>query len=428
MKTCDNIVRLWRDETAGMMTATAVLLPMILGFAGLGVDATGWYMNRRTVQNLSDMAAIEAVHTGHYFDGQTLADQVTTFLSDKGYDASRDSVTVNTPPLSGTYAGRSGFMEIIVRRQVQLNFISAFYNMVASDPVQVEVATRAVAGTLIIGTQCIVALDDTADRALDFSGTADVVADCGVASNSTSDESIYVGGNASLTADPAMAVGDIAVDGSATLVTNSPLQTFSEPVTDPYEDVTMPPVGPCDVTGSTSVLDNQVMTPGRYCGDIDIKGSNVVFEPGTYIIEGGDFVSNGGASFSGDGVTFILTGLTGDQVGSVQLNGGTTADLTAPTSGDYTGMLFVQDPDATYRGKKNASIFAGGSNLLLDGVIYFPSTDVTFTGGAAADPSCLQVFGATIKFTGSSNIGNDDAICTSLDMQISPQVRIQLVE
>ncbi|WP_417455743.1 TadE/TadG family type IV pilus assembly protein [Kordiimonas sp.] len=426
--TYNTLSRLCRDETAGTMTLTAVLMPMILGFAGLGVDATGWYMHRRVVQNLSDMAAIEAVHSGHYFEDQALADRVSVFLDDKGYDADTDSVTVNTPPTKGDYAGKDGFMEIVVSRNVPLNFLNAFYGAVSEQPLDVTVAGRAVAGTLIIGTQCIVALDETADRALDFSGTADVVADCGVASNSTSEESIYVGGNASLTADPAMAVGDIAVDGNATLTTNSPLQTFSEPVTDPYKDVTMPPITSCDYTGTVDAGDDMVLTPGRYCGGIDIKGSNVVFEPGTYVIENGNFTANGGAEFSGSEVAFVMTGTTGDQVGYVNINGGATATLSAPTSGDYTGMLFVQDGDATYRGKKNASVFNGGANLQLDGVLYFPSTDLTFTGGAAADPSCLQVFGATVRFTGSSHIGNDDAICTSLDMEISPQVRIQLVE
>jgi len=419
------IKRFIKDEGAGTLVMTAILFPMILGFGGLGLDVTDWYMQKRDVQNLADMAAIEAVHTGNYYSGSSLKDKVSTFLTHYGMDAKTDTLTFNSPPASGDYAGKNGFMEVILSRQVRMDFLSIFYGL-SGNNLTVNVAARAVAGTLIIGPQCIVALDKTADRALEFSGTAEVVAECGVASNSTSGQSIYVGGNASLTADPAMAVGDIVVSGSGTLVTNSPLQTFAQPTKDPYANLPIPPISACDVTGSTTVNDNQVMTPGRYCGDITVKGSNVTFAPGTYVIDGGDFTANAGSQFAGDGVTFILTGDTPSDVGSVNINGGSTADLTAPTSGTYEGILMYQDPKADYR--TNPAKFLGGADLQYDGVIYMPSSDITFSGGASGDPSCMQIFGATVTFTGSSHVGNDDSICQSLNMDVSPQIRIQLVE
>ncbi|MCJ9428594.1 TadE/TadG family type IV pilus assembly protein [Kordiimonas marina] len=419
------IRRFIKDEGAGTLVMTAVLFPMILGFGGLGLDVTGWYMQKRDVQNLVDMAAIEAVHTGNYYSGSGLADKVNTFLTHYGLNASTDTVTFNSPPTSGDYVGKNGFMEVIISRKVTLNFLSAFYGL-SGNNLTVNVAARAVAGTLIIGTQCIVALDKTADRALEFSGSAEVVAECGVASNSTSGQSIYVGGNASLTADPAMAVGDIVVSGSATLVTNSPLQTFAQPTKDPYANLPIPPISACDVTGATTVNNDQVMTPGRYCGDINVKGSNVTFEPGTYVIDGGSFIANAGAQFAGNGVTFILTGDTPSDVGTVSINGGSKADLVAPTSGDYEGILVYQDPKADYR--TSTGKFLGGADLLFDGVIYMPSSDIQFSGGAASDPSCMQIFGATVTFEGSSTVGNSDAICQSLNMDVSPQIRIQLVE
>ncbi|TNE60952.1 MAG: hypothetical protein EP335_18130 [Alphaproteobacteria bacterium] len=419
------IKRLVRDEDAGMLAVTAVMFPMILGFSGLGLDVTTWYMHRRDVQNLTDMAAIEAVHTSHYFDDDALSAQVQSFLSKYGMNTETYTLSFSSPPTSGAYAGRNGFMEVVVNRQAVLYFLSAFYGATGKD-FAVKVGARAVAGTLVIGTQCIVALDETADRALEFSGTAEVIAECGVASNSTSDESIYVGGHASLTADPAMAVGDIEVSGSASLTTNSPLQTFAEPTVDPYESLDIPPISGCDVTGKTTANDDAVLTPGRYCGDITVKGSNVTFEPGTYVIDGGDFVANSGAGFYGEGVTFILTGDTAGAVGTVVINGGSVADLTAPTSGAYEGILFYQDPKASYR--DSLAKFLGGADLLFDGVLYFPSNDILFSGGAESDPSCMQIFGATVKFTGSSIVGNDDSICESLNMDVSPQIRIQLVE
>ncbi len=62
-----------------------------------------------------------------------------------------------------------------------------------------------VGGLSTFGGHCVVGLDETADRTVEFTGTADVTSACGIASNSNSDEAIYVGGNATLIAEPPQA-------------------------------------------------------------------------------------------------------------------------------------------------------------------------------------------------------------------------------
>ncbi len=419
--------RFIKDESAGTMVLTAVVLPAILGFAGMGLDATGWYMQKRQLQNLTDMAALEAVHSGEWFAADALNSQVSSFIDTRGGNSDTDTVTLTTPPTSGAYVGRAGFMELTVERDVELYFVDAMYGMMGQD-FAVTVAARAVAGTLVVGTQCVVALDDSADRALNFQGNTEVGTECGITSNSTSDEAIYVGGSAELTTVSAQAVGDISVSGSGSLISDTPPQSLSSPADNPYESLTIPPIGACDVIGATTLRDDDVLFPGRYCGDITVQGDNVVFEPGTYVIEGGDFGANANSTFSGDGVTFILTGTSPADVGGISMNGSTSADLSAPTSGAYQGILFYQDPIAEYRSNGSDATFAGGADLLMDGVLYFPSSDITFTGGTSADPSCMQVWGATVTFAGDSKIGNDDAICLSLGLDVSPQIRILLVE
>lgn len=422
-----SIKRFLTDENAGTLTLTAVLMPLFLGFAGIGLDVTSWYMHKREAQNLSDMAVIDAVHSGSYFDENDLEAEVSSFLEDVGFDTATDTLAFNTPPTAGAYAGRGGFMEIVVSRQVPLQFLNAFYGVTGGDLI-VTISSRAVAGTLTIGSQCVVALDPTVSKAIDVSGGADVDTGCGIAANSTAANAVYVGGSSTLTAASAQTVGDIYVGGSATLDTTTPPQSLAEPAPNPYADVVIPVSGSCDVSGNTQVLDDAIMAPGRYCGDITVKGSNVTFDPGTYILDGGSLKTNSGADFVGSDVTFIFTGSPVNTIGGVDMNGNTSAVLSAPTSGQYQGMLFVQDPDAPYRSASNKSKFNGGANLLLDGVIYFPSTDMFFSGGADADPSCMQIFAATVSFSGNSVIGNDTGVCTSLGIEVSPQVRIQLVE
>ncbi|NVJ97066.1 MAG: hypothetical protein HWE25_02875 [Alphaproteobacteria bacterium] len=418
------------DESAGMLTMSAVMLPAILGFAGLGMDVTGWYMEKRDLQNITDMAAIDAVHSGNNFSDDDLEGQIQGFLDDRGFDGDSDTLTINSPPASGDYAGRNGFFEIIVERDVTLNFLSAFY-AVTGDSLDVQVSSRAVAGTLVVGTQCVVALDDTEDRALNFTGNTEVGTDCGVSSNSVSNEAIYIGGSAQLDTVSIQAVGDIEVSGGGVLNSDTPAQSLSSPASDPYDTLPIPTDMGCDVTGKTTLNDGDTLQAGlRYCGDIVFKGEGIIVEPGTIVIEGGDIISNAGSEFSGDGVTFILTGDTADQVGGISMNGSSTATLSAPTTdGDpYEGILVYQDPIATYRDSGGEARFNGGVDLLLDGVIYMPSADITFTGGASANPSCLQIWGATVTFSGDSVIGNDDTICSSMNLEVSPQIRILLVE
>ncbi|MBA2636248.1 MAG: hypothetical protein H0U83_06125 [Sphingomonas sp.] len=44
---------------------------------------------------------------------------------------------------------------------------------------------------------------------------------------------------------------------------------------------------------------------------------------------------------------------------------------------------------------------------MLDGAVYFPSGDLTFTGSSAAATQCAMIVAYTVEFTGSSNIQND---------------------
>ncbi len=407
------------------MTITAILLPVVIGFAGLGLDMTHIMMERRALQSLADSAALMSVHTvADDMTDPALFTRVVDHLSEQGFDATTDTLTITDPPSSGVAVGLSNYMEITISRQVQMAFASIIWDSATT------VATRAVAGKVIVGEGCIVALEETADRALYFTGTADVNADCGVATNSSSAEAIYVGGRAELTADLVMAFGGVEVAGAATLTTESPVQEFSSKAVDPYgaegDDLQIPPVGACDY-GAVTAGDDAVMLPGRYCGDLTVQGSNVSFSPGVYIIDGGDFVSNANSDMYGDGVTFILTASDPANVGNIRMNGSTTADFTAPALGEeYAGILFFQDPAATEYGASN--VFNGGSNLLFDGVLYFPNQEVTFTGGANFSPACMQIIGKSVKFTGSSVIKNDEAVCASLGLKSVMQIRVQLVE
>lgn len=419
------LTRLRGDRRGSMVVLTALMMPVVMGFSALGVDATAWYMQRRNLQTVADAAAVAAAYhaVGNAGESQIRAAAAEDAKRNGYATGPRNRLIVHSPPQTGPYVGRPGFVEIVADSDAELYFVGAFLDR------PVAIAARAVAGGVSVGEHCVVALDHDADRALEFSGTANVSLDCGVASNSRSLQSIYVGGNASLTADPAQAFGDIQVSGNATLNTKHPPQPYSQRVTDPYgpegRDLQLPPSRPCDAN-KLKPSAGAVLSPGRYCGGLQIN-SNVSFEPGVYELYDGGLQVNGGARLVGDGVTFVLNGSSPGKVGTIKINGGAQAELSAATSGQYAGVLFFQSPAAS-TASNLSNDFLGGASMQLDGALYFPNQEVKFSGGAGSDPACLQIAGRKVTFTGSGYLSNDPTFCKNLGVEEMAQIRVRLVE
>lgn len=124
------------------------------------------------------------------------------------------------------------------------------------------------------------------------------------------------------------------------------------------------------------------------------------------------------ATLSGTGVTFYFKRGSGIVLGSTA-----TLTLTAPTTGDYAGLLFfgARDADAT----KEMAI-TGHPESKLTGAIYFPAAPIEFRGNSSATNGCTQIIGRTVKFTGSSNIA---AECAGTGARnISTDVKVAITE
>ena len=413
------------------MAVAGIMLPVIIGFAGLGIDLTHWYAERRTMQNMADGAAIAATHAV-VAGANSSAVQAAALegAESNGWTAAKGyQIQVFAPPQSGMYPGLVRAAEVQVGRSVPLYF----FGVLGMDPV--PVTARATGAAVNNGPQCVIALDHTADRAVNFTGTSSVTLGCGVASNSSSNQAIYVGGNATLVANPAQAFGDIYVGNSATLVTQSPVQPFSQRVDDPYADVIMP-VSPSTCTynnfwvQTTQTYVSPPLQPGRYCGGLRVSGT-ADFAPGVYIIANGDFEIGSQAHITGDEVTFVLTGSSPTSVGNVVINGGAEITLTPTTTGDMAGILFYQDPNADPGGTGSLieSKFNGNALVNLTGALYFPQRQVEYGGGSsAAGASCLHIVARRVKFTGNANITNDPAVCATYGMKDVNQLRVQIIE
>jgi hypothetical protein len=107
-------------------------------------------------------------------------------------------------------------------------------------------------------------------------------------------------------------------------------------------------------------------------------------------------------------VTIILTGSDPKQV---DLNGGATVQLTAPTTGPFANMLMIQSADAA--NINNSNQINGSATSLFDGAFYFPNQQVTFSGSSSAATRCAMVVARRVEFAGNTAIQNDTTGCVA---------------
>jgi hypothetical protein len=143
-------------------------------------------------------------------------------------------------------------------------------------------------------------------------------------------------------------------------------------------------------------------------------------QSGVYYLNNTDFSPGGGVTITGTGVTIILTG---SSPGSVNLDGNETIQISAPTSGTYSKMLFIQSSSAT---TNNLNKFNGTSSSTFDGAMYFPKGEVQFNGTTGAMTKCVMVVSWTVDISGNANLQNNTTGCTANE-QVS-DFFIRLVE
>jgi len=186
------------------------------------------------------------------------------------------------------------------------------------------------------GNTCLIALDADTARSLALNKSSNLTArDCALYSNSTSAQSLRVFPTASITVSDVFLVG--GYQGTVKGLSTPPI-TDAPPIPDPLAGRAAPIVGSCDYFDHTSTED-EVLSPGVYCGGLKISGAKVKLEQGIYIIKDGPLTVNEDGWIMGRDVGFYLTGK------DAKLNFDTEShiDLEAPRSGALTGLLFFAD-------------------------------------------------------------------------------------
>ncbi len=368
----------------------AFALPVLMVMASLSVDIGYWRYQQRLQQTAADSAALAgAIAMANSASPSSIAAAAQSDAATNGFSAS--TVTVNTPPLSGAYAGTPGAVEVIVAKQQPAHF-SALLGQSST------VSARAVATLSSADRNCVYALDSTSDGAITLNGATVSMPNCGMISD---------GGL--LFSDGSVNAASIGYAGSSPTINgtsfseSSPRQAVA--AADPcptisgctYLTSTPPTSGTCAAQTTFNGPGTITLAPGNYCAQVAVSGGgSVVFSPGVYTFENG-FVNSDETSMSGTGVTFYV------HAGQFYVYGSPAVNLSAPTSGPTAGVVYYQAASDDEAFTINSSSQTGGG---WAGMIYAPSSSVVVDGPLS---NWLLLVGDDVTLDGTSSVNVPNA-------------------
>lgn len=449
------VARASRDRKGSISVLTGLTMTGVLGLAGLGTEASYWWVQKRNIQGGADAAAFSAgaaLMNNESISSNTPTDAALNVLKQYGLTTANATITVNLPPQAGAYLGNTQAAEVIIQ-QPQPRLFSALF--LSSNPI---ISGRAVALVKTTDTTpaCVMALDPGAVSlgAVDVSGGVKLnMPSCDMLINSSAANAYSGSGTATVDAHATFIVGGESLNGST--MDNAPHGPPGSQSTDAYTNQGTPYQNPfgsdsftmpttCDQSASTKTISTTTtLNPGTYCGGIKITAGTVTLNPGTYYMKGGDTtnanhagLNMSGGTLTGQGVTIVLTGTTGNYA-TVQITGGTVT-LDTTTLGPLDGLAFFQDPNApqapaTGLGTStttNNFASAGTANLNIGGGIYFPNQLVKYSGAGTPNnaASCTELVGYQINISGNTTFNSSAASCNGLGSSLATNATVSLVE
>jgi hypothetical protein len=371
------------NSTRGqVLPLVAICLAVLMGFAGMAIDVGFAEYQQRQQQNATDAAAIGGAQQMIY-DGCGASTAYTAAQNDaatNGFTNGTNSVSVNaSQPTSGPYASNTCAVQVqITNPKTQTFFMRLFGKS------SLQESTSAVAeATAANGSGCMYFLSPSVQ--VNFNGANVQSPGCGVLMNDTANFN-----GATMDALSIGYAGAAPNENGATFSLAQPTKML--PVADPCPEI----AGCAYITNNPPAQTNcQSFNGNGYSGNLqsgcysslNLNGANVTLN-GTYIFTGS--TNFNGATVTGTNVTMIVTAS-----GTPPNFNGDNISLSAPTSGNYTGVLYYQVPSNT-----QSANFNGASNY-LSGLVYAPgATSVNFNGSGG---------GYLVFVVGSANMNGSTA-------------------
>jgi Flp pilus assembly protein TadG len=460
--------RLWHDEEGSWLISMTVVLPVLIGVAGLGTEGGMLFYQHRSLQSAADAAAYSAAISYSYDNSTTnMQNQAKAVVASYGYTlgtgTNQANVTVAGPP-GTTFAGQPAVQVSISRPQTAI-FSSMYLPTLSNTVSATAVLNGGSPGGASPSGGCVLALGNTSTgnnlaNAISLNGNPSIsVSGCGIYSDSTDcvtgSYSESFGGSATITAGSLGSAGCINIFGSATVtlpggVTCSSSGSTACPngggtISDPYAGTTLPSSpSACTQTNYSPSLHATTLPlpPGRYCGITQFHGtgstpSTIVLSTGVYIFDSYGSASPSNATLDlkkvtltdeGVGATLVFTcstcsGSSGWPSTMLATDSNSTMCVTAPSTGTTAGFVIMGGPAAAMPLSTTFSTWANGQNF-FNGTVYIPSGAFSWGGNATTAPSacnypvsgvsdfCLQLITNQITLGGTSGFGGSGCSLT----------------
>lgn len=402
---------------------TAFAMFGLVAALGLAIDVGNVRYVQRNLQRAADAAALAgALETnvcGEFTNCSEMQTAATEALVENGFTSptlltqcagsagSGITLILNNPVCedeSDPNTGKDNYVEAKVIESVPMYFAQ----LAGISSVTVSARAEAVRGP---AGPCIYALDPSGSAITIVAGVI-VKSRCGIVDESASSDALSCVVGVALYAPSVNVTGNTS--GLLCVDHTVPHTGVPEPnPRDPLSYLPAPSNAQASCGASTSspyygssknvtvaLGSDAVFNPGVYCGGITIAASvssRVTFNAGTYILRDSTGLlglTTGGlamtvsslSNITGNGVTFYNEGpSTGFNI-SEPVSGGSIAsitnfNLTAPSSGTYSGILFFQAHGNSAAGTFLVNVLQGGN---LQGAIYLPDASVNYGVSALA--------------------------------------------
>ncbi len=372
------------SERGQAIILIALAIVGLLGLTALAVDGGNAYSERRRAQNAADTTALDAALAkvrGQDMLAEGLARASSNRYTDSDPTAGSSSPDVNVeiynPPISGPYAGDAEYVQTIITATVKTYFGRVLGITEVTN--RVEAVARAVPPTVVppwFG-HAIVGLSPDACKAVTYQGNAGATLTGGgifVNSNCSGggNQAAFFNnsGAAALNTPGICSVGSVTYAPGAINLTNGGSILTGPANCPPSEYPVTQYVFPNAVCTGDAALSGNNMTPGNWNGNLAPPpgpDKTLNLAPGMYCVDSFDLHS--GDTVNGDEVIIVV------RTGTVTWNGGANINLTAPTSGDFKGLLIY----VPYENGSTVTI-AGNFNSTFTGTILAPASECKLLG------------------------------------------------
>ncbi len=383
----------FNSEKGQAIVLLVLLIVGLVAITALAVDGARLYQGRRQTQNGADNAALAGAQA--ICSAGNVSSAALTAAAQNGFnnDGTTNTVTVNHPPSSGPSTGDNDYVEVVILSKQTPAFAKLIYKGAFQTTARAVARCEVPPPQPIGGGNGLIVLSPTGDQALKGSGSAVANVTGGVFVNSNRSSALSLTGSAAVNSSAAISiVGNYNTWGPG--ATSPTPATGVTSITDPLSALPVPvkPAGACNNYSLSGGSDT--INPGLYCKITVSGGGHLSMNPGTYYVDTGDFSSSGGSSSITANQAFIYV-----RLGNVTLSGGGTFNLTAPTSGDYKGMLIFMG-----RTNSNDITISGGSGSSFTGTVYGVASTINLSGGSGALTINSQIIVDKAVLSGSSSI------------------------